>query len=143
VDLVVISVKVTKHFELVKPALVKKKHVFVEWPLGAGLAQTEELCRLADTAGVRTTVGVQTRADPLIVKLKDIVESGTIGKVVNSSAWIASSMPEQWPEGAEYYLDHKSGGNEYFIWLGHCEYTILTKHYLISWIVELTPPTSP
>ncbi|KAI3332229.1 oxidoreductase [Xylariaceae sp. AK1471] len=119
VDLVVISVNVAKHFELAKPALEKKKHVFVEWPLGASLAQAEELCRLADSAGVRTTVGVQARADPLIVKAKNIVESGTIGKVVNSSAWISSSILDQWVEGAEYYLEHKSGGNEFFIWFGH------------------------
>ncbi|KAI8630475.1 oxidoreductase [Xylariaceae sp. FL1651] len=121
VDYVVISVGVSKHFELAKPALEKKKAVFVEWPLGASLAQSEELAKLADAAGVRTSVGVQARADPLVVKLKEIVESGQIGKVVNSSVLIGTSfLPlSLWPEGAEYYLDHKSGGNEFFISLGH------------------------
>jgi predicted dehydrogenase len=126
VDLVVISVNVAKHLELAKPALEKKKDIFVEWPLGAGLAQSEELASLAEAAGVRTSVGVQARADPMVVKLKEIVESGQIGKVLNSSAWVGSSIlpRDAWAEGAEYYLDHKSGGNDLFIWFGHCGYSI-------------------
>ncbi|KAI0451561.1 oxidoreductase [Xylaria acuta] len=121
VDLVVVSVNVGKHLELAKPALEKKKQVFVEWPLGAGLAESEELSRLADAAGVRTSVGVQARADPLVLKAKNIVESGQIGKVLSSSAWISSSIyaMDAWMENAEYYLDHKSGGNIFFIYFGH------------------------
>ncbi|KAI1325292.1 oxidoreductase [Xylariaceae sp. FL0255] len=121
VDLVVISVNVGKHFMLAKPAILRKKDVFIEWPLGATLAEAEELTKMAEDAGVRTSVGVQTRADPLVVKTKEIIESGKIGKVVNSSVLISSSMlpGAMWVEGGEYYLDWKSGGNEFSIWLGH------------------------
>ncbi|KAI0975398.1 oxidoreductase [Xylaria arbuscula] len=121
VDLVVIAVNVGKHLELAKPALLKKKDVFVEWPLGATLAEAEELTQIAQSAGVRTSVGVQARADPLIVKVKEIVESGQIGQVRNSSALIGSSLlpSSVWIEGGEYYLDWKSGGNEFTIWVGH------------------------
>ncbi|KAI0521323.1 oxidoreductase [Xylaria bambusicola] len=121
VDLVVVSVGVGKHFELAKPALEKKKNVFVEWPLAVGLAQSEELSKLATAAGVRTSVGVQARADPLVVKLKHIVESGQIGTVVHSSAWISASLypSDTWMEKGEYFLDHKSGGNIFFIFFGH------------------------
>ncbi|KAJ8125724.1 hypothetical protein O1611_g7914 [Lasiodiplodia mahajangana] len=121
VDLVVVSVNVGKHLALAKPALEKKKKVFVEWPLGAGLAESEELYKLAETAGVRTSVGVQARADPLVAKVKSIVESGQIGKVVNSSAWVSASVfpYDTWMERGEYFLDHKSGGNIFFIYFGH------------------------
>ncbi|KAJ2994875.1 hypothetical protein NUW58_g1432 [Xylaria curta] len=121
VDLVVVSVNVGKHLTLAKPALERKKHVFVEWPLGAGLAETEELCRLADAAGVRTAVGVQARADPMVVKAKEIIKSGQIGKVVNSSAWISSAVLtyDTWQERGEYFFDQKSGGTVFFIFFGH------------------------
>ncbi|KAI0478078.1 oxidoreductase [Xylaria cf. heliscus] len=121
VDLVVVSVNVGKHFELAKPALEKKKHVFVEWPLGAGLSEAEELTRLANVAGVRTSVGVQARADPLVLKVKEIIKSGQIGKVLSSSVLISSGIfpMDRWMEKAEYYLDHKSGGNVFFIYFGH------------------------
>ncbi|KAI0419248.1 oxidoreductase [Xylaria grammica] len=121
VDLVIVSVNVGKHVLLAKPALEKKKDVFVEWPLAAGLAQSEELAKLASAAGVRTSVGVQARADPLVVKVKEIVESGRIGQVTNSSVWISSGVLPygSWTEGAQYYLDFKSGGNNFFIYFGH------------------------
>ncbi|KAI0159660.1 oxidoreductase [Xylariaceae sp. FL1272] len=121
VDLVVISVNVRKHFELAKPALEKKKDVFVEWPLGASVAQAEELTQLAARMGVRTSVGVQARADPLIVKLKEIVESDQLGNILSSSVLVNSSfLPlSGWIEGAEYYLNHDSGGNELLIYFGH------------------------
>ncbi|KAI0203578.1 oxidoreductase [Astrocystis sublimbata] len=121
VDLVVIAVNVGKHFQLAKPALLKKKDVFVEWPLGATLAEAEEMTRMAQSAGVRTSVGLQARADPLVVKVKAIIESGQIGRVLNSSVLIGSSLlPNSvWMEGGEYYLDWKSGGNEFTIWIGH------------------------
>ncbi|KAI0404388.1 oxidoreductase [Xylaria palmicola] len=121
VDLVVVSVNVGKHLALAKPALAKKKDVFVEWPLGAGLSESEELHRLADTAGVRTSVGVQARADPLVVKLKEIITSGQIGKVISSSVMISSSVLGigSWFERGEYFLEHKSGGTMFFIFFGH------------------------
>ncbi|KAF2964438.1 hypothetical protein GQX73_g9133 [Xylaria multiplex] len=117
VDLVIVSVNVGKHLTLAKPALEKKKDVFVEWPLAAGLAESEELTRLASIAGVRTSVGVQGRADPLVTKIKEIVESGRIGKVVNSSAWVSFGMVpyDSWAERGEYFLDHKSGVLDSFI----------------------------
>jgi predicted dehydrogenase len=43
VDLVVVTVKVPHHLELIRPALEAGKTVFSEWPLGADLAQAEEL----------------------------------------------------------------------------------------------------
>lgn len=119
-----VSVEVGKHYELVKPALKKKKNVFVEWPLAASVAQAEELTRLASAAGVHTSVGVQARADPLVVKVKDIVASGKIGRVIHSSATISAHLfpSDTWGEGGKYVLDHKSGGTVFTIFFGHCEY---------------------
>lgn len=121
VDLVVVSVRVGKHFELAKPALLHKKDVYVEWPLGASTAEAEELTRLAKDNGVRTIVGVQARADRLVLKLKDILASGEIGDVVSSSVVASSSaiMGDRWMEGLEYYLDFSRGGNEFHIFFAH------------------------
>ena len=85
VDLIVISVVVMKHYQLAKPALLAKKNVFVEWPLGTNLAESEELAALAKENGVRTIVGLQARADSLVEKLKEILESGQIGEIKSSS----------------------------------------------------------
>ena len=138
VDLVVVSVRVAKHFELTKPALLAKKDVYVEWPLGANLAEAEELTRLARENGVRTMVGVQARADRLILKLKEILARGDIGDVVSSSVLGSTGVfpGDRWMEGLEYYLDFSGGGNMYHIFFAHCKFfhwlqgttTVLTGH---------------
>ncbi|RYP68398.1 hypothetical protein DL771_006662 [Monosporascus sp. 5C6A] len=121
VELVVVSVNVGKHFMLVKPALENKKSVFVEWPLGASIAESEELAKLAAANGVETIVGVQARADPFIVKVKELVTSGKIGRILSTSVLInSSSIPtDGFFPGAEYFPDIKSGGNEFTIFFGH------------------------
>lgn len=123
VDLIVVSVRVGKHYELVKPALLNKKRVLVEWPLAATTEQYEELAQLASDYGVETVVGAQARAAPAIQKLKEILASGEIGTVISSTAIIASTFKtDVFPEDIKYILDFSSGGNEFTIGFGHCKY---------------------
>ncbi|OHW93792.1 oxidoreductase family protein [Colletotrichum incanum] len=121
VDLVVVSVIVIKHLELALPALAARKQVFVEWPLGTSVAEAEKLAQLAKANGLKTIVGLQGRGDGLTVKLRELVESGEIGDILNTSVVGALPYlpPSYWVEGAEYYLDIKSGGNSFHIGFGH------------------------
>jgi predicted dehydrogenase len=122
VDLVVVSVRIAHHYDLAKPALEAGKEVFVEWPLGATTAQAVELAELAKSKGVKTMVGLQARASPLVIKLKEIIESGKIGNVLSSTV-NANFMQTygKWPGGAEYYLDKDSGANQFVVFFGHCK----------------------
>ncbi|KAH8832028.1 hypothetical protein DL96DRAFT_1451655, partial [Flagelloscypha sp. PMI_526] len=58
-DLIAVSVGSHLHFKAVTPALKVGKNVFVEWPAGANLKETEALAALAKVKGVRTLVGLQ------------------------------------------------------------------------------------
>lgn len=122
VDLVAISVVVTKHFLLAEPALLKKKQVFVEWPLGASTQEAQALTDLAHKNNLKTIVGVQGRADSLVVKVKEIIDSGKLGKVTSSSVTASTSFvpSDIWFKGAEYYLDMDTGGNAFHIGFAHC-----------------------
>lgn len=123
VDLVVVSVNVGKHYDLIKPALLAKKDAFVEWPLGASTAEALELTELAKANGSKTIVGLQARADPLVIKAKEIVQSGRLGDL--TSATVVGTFGQYpvntWIAGAEYYLSKDSGGNMFTIFFGHCE----------------------
>lgn len=123
VDLVVVSVQVQKHYELVKPALLHGKKALVEWPLAATPAEIDELTDLARKSGAATAVGVQGRAAPIVVKLKEIISSGQIGDVISSTVVISWSrfQTDTWADDVKYYLDMESGGNEFTITFGHCE----------------------
>src|SRR5579859_3040232 len=61
VDLVVVSVRVPGHYELVSHALQAGKAVFCEWPLGANVAEAELMANLAAQRSLRTAVGLQAR----------------------------------------------------------------------------------
>lgn len=123
VDLIVVSVRVENHYELAKSALLKNKNVFVEWPMAANTAEVEELAALAKKNNVQTFIGAQGRASPMMQKLKEIISSNKIGRVLSSSvvACSLSRSVDVWPESLKSYLDMESGGNEFTIIFGHCK----------------------
>jgi predicted dehydrogenase len=121
VDLVVCSVNVAKHYELIKPALEAGKMVYVEWPLGANLSEAEELAKIAQEKGVKTVVGLQGRMEPLIDTIRSVVNSGKIGDVLSSTIVAAAgNIDRQEKERVLYLLDSKSGGSVASIHFGHC-----------------------
>ena len=85
VDMVGVSVNIRHHFELSKKVLGAGKTLFVEWPACVGLGGTKELAALAKDKGVRNIVGLQARQGLLFRKVKAIVESGGIGRVVSTT----------------------------------------------------------
>ncbi|KAK4449688.1 putative oxidoreductase [Podospora aff. communis PSN243] len=121
VDLVVVSVRIQKHFELAQAAIQHGKHIFVEWPLGATLAESTQLAQLARDAGVKTIVGAQARASRVVLAVKQILASGKLGRVLSSHVLANTCLlpVDQWWEGYEFYLDMQSGGNEFYIHFGH------------------------
>lgn len=110
VDLVSITVKVPYHFELAKQAIAAGKHVYCEWPLGNGLAEAEEMARLADEAGVVAVVGLQARCAPVIDYVKTLVADGYVGKVLSSTMIGAGMMWGAWTNTPNLYLLQKSNG---------------------------------
>ncbi|KAG4410591.1 hypothetical protein IFR04_016277 [Cadophora malorum] len=122
VDLVVVSIVVTHHYAVAKPALLAGKDVFVEWPLAVTTAEAEELTTIAEENNCKTIVGLQARASPLVLKIKEIVQSGKIGKILSSTVvgQISSLKPfGTWQEGAKYYVDMDSGANGFYVSFGH------------------------
>jgi predicted dehydrogenase len=76
---------VPQHYDLIRPALEAGKDVFSEWPLARNVAEAEELHQLAKEKGVRTMVGLQARQSPSIIKAKEIVASGKLGKILGTT----------------------------------------------------------
>ncbi|WAP57910.1 Gfo/Idh/MocA family protein [Streptomyces sp. S465] len=120
VDLVVVTVKVPHHRELILPALEAGKPVFSEWPLGTGLAQAEELAALAEAKGVRTAVGLQARSAPPLRYLRDLVADGYVGRVL-STTMVSSgrNWGATFREGGDYLLDRAKGATLLTIPFGH------------------------
>ncbi|MEV5807254.1 Gfo/Idh/MocA family protein [Streptomyces parvulus] len=118
VDLVVISVKVPHHRELILPALEAGVPVLSEWPLARDLAEAEELARSA--RGTRSFVGLQGQSSPVFHWLADLVEGGFVGELL--SATLVASFDE-WggpvSEKTRYLLDRRLGATMLTIAVGH------------------------
>lgn len=82
VEATAVAVRVPKHYELTKNALEAGKHVYCEWPLGANLKETEDLAALARKMKVHTMVGLQRRASPAYMRMRELVQEGYVGKVL-------------------------------------------------------------
>lgn len=120
VDLVVVSVRVPKHRELIIPALESGKAVFSEWPLANGPAEAEELASLARQRGVRTAVGLQARSAPVVRYLRDLVADGYVGRVLSTT--LVASGGGWGPTAASraaYTADRDNGATMLTVPMGH------------------------
>ena len=82
-DIISVVVKIPSHYEAVKAVLEAGKHVYCEWPLGASLHETEELTNLAIKKGLVTAIGLQGHHAPEFLYIKQLLQQGWFGKVVN------------------------------------------------------------
>jgi predicted dehydrogenase len=87
VDIVAVSVNVPEHYQLIRPAIEAGKDIFSEWPLARNLSEAEELVQMAKKKGIKTVVGLQARQNPSILKAKEIVASGKLGKILGTTMY--------------------------------------------------------
>jgi len=78
---VVIATSAGSHHALAKEALLAGKDVFVEKPLALKVSEGKELVELAGKKGRILMVGHLLRYHPAVVKLKALVDEGTLGKL--------------------------------------------------------------
>jgi predicted dehydrogenase len=63
-------------------ALEKGKHVLCEKPLGRNSQESEKIIKAAEKSGVILKTGFNHRHHPAIVKAKELVEQGQIGRIL-------------------------------------------------------------
>jgi predicted dehydrogenase len=119
VDLVVVSVRVPGHYDLVMQALEAGKAVFCEWPLGRSVAEAEKMAMLASQSALRTAVGLQARSDPTLMYARELVEQGHIGEVLAVNLSYVSQAITQRGNGRIWQGDRTNGANTLTIAAGH------------------------
>ncbi|KQM75133.1 oxidoreductase [Pedobacter sp. Leaf216] len=81
IELVVINTPNNLHYEHSKAALAKHKHILVEKPFTATVAQAKELFELADSIGKQIFFYQNRRWDSDFTSVKKVLESGKLGKL--------------------------------------------------------------
>lgn len=79
IDAVVIVTPVFTHYELAKRALLQGKHVLVEKPMTASVAEADELINLAEQKGLIIMVDHTFLYTGAVSKIKELIEDKSIG----------------------------------------------------------------
>ena len=111
IDLVVVSVRVPGHHELVMEALRAGKPVFYEWPLGATLEEAEEMANLARERDLPTAVGLQARSDPSVRYARDLIAQGYVGEVLIANLSVMSQAVLERGPGRSWQAVRANGAN--------------------------------
>lgn len=78
---IVVATPVSTHARLAREALLAGKHVLVEKPLTADSREACDLIDLAAAQGVQLMVGHTFEYNPAVEYLKQLIESGTLGRI--------------------------------------------------------------
>ncbi|KAL0469317.1 hypothetical protein QR685DRAFT_283387 [Neurospora intermedia] len=129
VELVVSGTRVDVHYGNLKGVLegwkatgkTSGKGLYSEWPLASNLQQVEELIALAKETGIKTVVGTQGLASPVVKKIGEVLKSGRAGKVLSSEMRLSGVTAEReaMQEKTEYFTKRETGGNMWSIGGGH------------------------
>jgi predicted dehydrogenase len=104
VGLVVVTVKVPAHLELVRAAIDAGKHVLCEWPLARTTKEAESLTKAAQAAGVHDTIGLQARYSPAVRHARELIADGYVGRVTSITVHATRSKGsgDEIPEWSAY-----------------------------------------
>ena len=119
IDAVAVVVRVPSHFAPTKAALEAGKHVYCEWPLGRTTAEAVELAALAKAKGLVTAVGLQARANPALMHMKELVEAGFVGDVMAVHVSLMREGVLSRPSHRTWQRDAELGANTLTIANGH------------------------
>ncbi|MEU8510483.1 Gfo/Idh/MocA family oxidoreductase [Kitasatospora sp. NPDC048722] len=141
VDLVVVTVKVSAHVELVGAALAAGKHVYCEWPLSRTTGEAEALAAAARSAGVHHVIGLQARYAPALAHARELIAGGGLGRVASATVHAARGKGAGGliPGWAAYTLDGAAGAGTLEVAGGH---TLDAVQHVLGGIEDLAAVTS-
>lgn len=83
VDVLYIATLPEQRLEHVTLAAQAGKHVIVEKPMAASLADGRRMIQVADASGIKLMAGHTHSFDPPILRLQELVESGDLGRLLS------------------------------------------------------------
>jgi predicted dehydrogenase len=119
IDAVAVVLRVPSHYEPTRAALEAGKHVFTEWPLGKDTAEAEALTTLARQQGLQTCVGLQARAAPAVLYMKELIDTGYVGEVLSCNMGLLRDGVLQRRSDRTWQRDNTLGATTLTIAAGH------------------------
>lgn len=131
IDIVSICTPNVFHKELVLKALKAGKHVYCDKPLTMNAAESQEILKVLDQYPKQTTqVALQMRFYPAVMRAKELIEEGKLGKIFLyqcdylHSSGIDPKKPLSWKQNKKF------GGGGVLLDLGAHAYDVI--YYLLG-----------
>lgn len=96
-DAVIVSNPTALHLEVAIPAARAGCHLLLEKPISHTLERVAELEQACAASGSRVLTGFQFRFNPGLEKIEDLLNAGTIGRVVSCQAHWGEYLPNWHP----------------------------------------------
>ncbi len=137
VRLVFVTAANHAHKELVIRALEAGKAVLCEKPMAVTLADAEEMVRTGERLGAFFQVGFELRYSKLYAKVKEWIDAGLLGRVVNTHCLYCSSAYDK----GQWRNTDREGGNTFGERLSH--YVDLTRWWVGEPVEEVYSACAP
>jgi predicted dehydrogenase len=99
VDAVVLATPHTQHTDQIIAAARAGKHVFSEKPMGLDRVDAHRAAQACAEAGVTLGIGYNWRYQPALQKIKQMIEDGTLGKVLHIEGNFCGPSAYRFPRG--------------------------------------------
>lgn len=109
IDLVINLTIPTAHVEVTRAILLAGKHVYSEKPFVLSLAEAQELNAIATAKGLRIGSAPDTFLGGSHQLVRNLIDTGAIGKVTSGTAVIMSHGMEDWHPNPDFFFV-KGGG---------------------------------
>jgi UDP-N-acetylglucosamine 3-dehydrogenase len=107
VDAVIVTVPTPFHRSVTELAAAHGKHVFCEKPIARTIEDAEAMIAACDQAGVRLMIGHVVRFFPEFVKIREVLQAGTLGQIGLVRASRVNGFP---PGERNWYRDLATSG---------------------------------
>ena len=128
------STRADKHLKTILPSLHAGQDAIVEWPIAANIEDVNTLVEAAKKSGSRVMIGLQRRWHPAVVKVKQLISHGELGKVLSSDVKAYQGMFDPGYGSYIYFADRKIGGNPM---------TIIPAHSKLRHLRSVVQSTAP
>ncbi|MGP4070126.1 Gfo/Idh/MocA family protein [Halobacillus sp. B29] len=102
IDIIIITVISGLHAKIAKQGLIESKHVIVEKPLALSIREADEIIKLSRLKQKKVLVCHQLRYRPIFLKLKELLEKGTLGKPYMGAVSARINRSQQYYESAAW-----------------------------------------
>lgn len=111
-DAVFVTLPTAYHAPVMKAAALAGCHLFIEKPVAHDQTGLDEVAQIVKEKGLLAYTAYCYRFAPSVVRMKEIVDSGRLGRVLSARLKISTYLPDwhPWEDYRHFYMAHLDQG---------------------------------